>query len=136
MDASERADTEAILEAWAARRLSSPIAVMELLITTGDAERAARCIEEQMGAPGTRRYDELYELLSANREGCARAAAIARRFDESPWPAGAIERIAATRNRFDESVGECEEASVALYSLGNADMLRAATNEVVRKMPS
>ena len=134
MDASERADTEAILEAWAARRLSSPIAVMELLITTGDAERAARCIEEQMGAPGTRRYDELYELLSANREGCARAAAIARRFEESPWPAGAIERIAATRNRFDQSVGECEEASVALYSLGNAHMLRAATNEVVRKM--
>jgi ubiquinone/menaquinone biosynthesis C-methylase UbiE len=126
--------TEAILEAWTAKQLSSAIAVMELLIATGDAEAAARCVERHASVEEGHGYDELLHLLLRNREGCIRAAAIARRFDDAPVLAGAADRIASTRNRFDWSVGQCEEASVALYSLGNAEMLRAATDEIVAKM--
>ncbi|HMI85500.1 MAG TPA: class I SAM-dependent methyltransferase [Polyangiaceae bacterium] len=114
--------------------MSSSIAVMELLLATGDSKAAARCIEERAVSERTNRYDELLQLLGDHRQGCDRAISIARRFDQAPAPVGTVERVAFTKNRFDEAVGECEEASVALYSLGDANMLRAATDEVVRAM--
>jgi ubiquinone/menaquinone biosynthesis C-methylase UbiE len=124
----------AILDAWIDERLSSSIAVMELLLATGDAARAARIIEQRAKSEGTARYDALLQLLRDHREGCDRAVAIALCFDDALAPSGAAERVAWTRERFDEAVSTCEEASVALYSLGDADMLRAATDEVVRAM--
>jgi ubiquinone/menaquinone biosynthesis C-methylase UbiE len=129
-----RARQRAILDDWAARRISSSIAVMELLIATGDAGVTAQSIRERAKNDETRPYHELLQLLVAHREGCDRAAAIARRFETMREPASMAERIRSTRNKFDESVTECEEASVALYSLGDADLLRAATDEVVRVM--
>jgi ubiquinone/menaquinone biosynthesis C-methylase UbiE len=107
---------------------------MELLLATGDAARAAGIIEQQAKREGTARYDDLITLLRDHREGCDRAVAIALRFDGALAPNGVAERVAWTKERFDEAVETCEEASVALYSLGDADMLRAATDEVVRAM--
>jgi SAM-dependent methyltransferase len=134
VDSAERTRHRAILDAWADKRLSSPIAVMELLIATGNVGQAAQIIEDRAMSEGAPRYDELLKLLSDHREGCDRAVAIARRFDGALAPAGVAERVACTKRRFDAAVEECEEASVALYSLGDAGMLRAATDEIVRAM--
>ncbi len=124
----------AILDAWAAQRMSSAIAVMELLLTFGDARAATQSLEERAKAERTAHYDELLQLLLAHREGCERAVAIARRFDDAPGRGGVAARVAWTKERFDEAVEQSEEASVALYSLGDADLLRAATDEVLQAM--
>jgi len=133
-DRAEHGRHRAILEAWTDKRLSSSIAVMELLLATGDAARASAIIEQQAKSEGTARYDALVQLLRDHREGCDRAVAIALRFDGALAPNGVAERVAWTKERFDEAVATSEEASVALYSLGDADLLRAATDEVVRAM--
>jgi ubiquinone/menaquinone biosynthesis C-methylase UbiE len=134
MTGSEDERTHAILEAWKERHISSTLAVMELLLTTGDAGAATQWIEERARAEPAGCYEELRHLLISHRQGCDRAVAIARRFDEANDAVDMTERVASTKNRFDESVAECEEASVALYSLGDADLLGAATDEVVRTM--
>jgi ubiquinone/menaquinone biosynthesis C-methylase UbiE len=126
-----RARSDAILDAWAARRMSSAITVMELLLTYGDATAAAQSIDARAKGEGTQRYDELQKLLLQHREGCDRAIAIARRFDDALGPGDAAARVAWTQKRFDEAVEQSEEASVALYSLGDAELLRAATDEVL-----
>jgi SAM-dependent methyltransferase len=51
--------------------------------------------------------------------------------DSPPKNATVEEGIAFCRRLFDWSVGQSEEASVALYSLGNPALLRAATSEIV-----
>jgi SAM-dependent methyltransferase len=56
---------------------------------------------------------------------------IRKRLD-SPEVAGNVEQgIERCRKLFDASVAESEESSVALYSLGNPELLAAATDEVI-----
>jgi SAM-dependent methyltransferase len=51
---------------------------------------------------------------------------------DSPEPARSVEDgVARARALFDDSVSRHEEASVALYSLGNPSLLAAATDEAV-----
>ncbi len=73
-----------------------------------------------------RRLDLLAGLLSAVTPGAARVAALARGpLDGDPD---------AVRRLFDAAVAQSEEASVALYSLGDPRLLARATEEVVRWM--
>jgi ubiquinone/menaquinone biosynthesis C-methylase UbiE len=93
----------------------------------GRARRRARA-GTGVGADPVRRarLDVLAGLLSAVTPGAARVAARARgHLDGDP---------AAVRRLFDDAVAESEEASVALYSLGDPQLLARATEEVARWM--
>jgi cyclopropane fatty-acyl-phospholipid synthase-like methyltransferase len=99
---------------------------MELLIETEDlaATRAA--------ATGVR---ELEQLIDANVAGCERIAAMLRADVDTPKPARSVEEgIAFCERLFDWSVQQSEEASVALYSLGNPQLLELATAEIVAQL--
>lgn len=83
---------------------------------SGDAEDAAR----------RARLDALVGLLGAVTPGAARVAAMAR--GPTAGDPDAVRRL------FDAAVAQSEEASVALYSLGDPQLLARATDEVVRWM--
>ena len=99
---------------------------MHLLIETEDfaSTRAA-----------VRGVGELERLIDANAEGCQRIAAMLRADVDSPKPAKTVEEgIAFCERLFDWSVQQSEEASVALYSLGNPQLLDLATAEIVARL--
>jgi predicted TPR repeat methyltransferase len=106
--------------------VSAEITVMRLLATSEDvgAARAAAAA-----------VPELLRLLDENADGCARIVAMLKSGMDSPEPPASVDDgIAAARRLFDWSVGQNEESSVALYSLGNPDILAAATREVVDEL--
>ena len=104
--------------------LSAPIALMRLLIAAEDVDVVAAAV-----AP----HDALRALLAANRAGCARICAMLSSGVDSDAPAASVEAgLAFARRLFDYSVAASAESSVALYSLGNPELLAAATAEVVR----
>ncbi len=124
---------EAILGRCAAGELSPTMALMELLIVTEDASRAADFVHSH--APSSPPIQEMARLIEAHRGGCARIAAMLRSGVDSPPVGGSIEEgVAFCRRLFDWSVEQSEEASVALYSLGSADGLRAAPDEIVLQL--
>jgi SAM-dependent methyltransferase len=132
---TETSHIHAVIEAWHQKQISSCMAVMELLLSTGDAGETGRILRSQIGADGKNRSQELLDLLEADREASARAARVARRV-RSHFATGAsvVERVASMQRLFDGCVADSEEASVALYSLGKPDMLDAATDEIVDAM--
>jgi SAM-dependent methyltransferase len=114
---------EGIVERYRAGAISPPVTIMQLLIETEDfaSTRAA-----------VRGVDELEQLVAANAEGCERIAAMLRADVDSAKPATSVEEgIAFCERLFDWSVQQSEEASVALYSLGNPRLLDLATAEIV-----
>jgi cyclopropane fatty-acyl-phospholipid synthase-like methyltransferase len=99
---------------------------MQLLIETEDVASARAAVKG---------VDELEQLIVANAEGCERIAAMLRADVDSPKPAGSVEEgIAFCERLFDWSVQQSEEASVALYSLGNPRLLELATSEIVSQL--
>lgn len=117
-----------VLRAFEAHELSAELALMELLIETEDAARVAAVVAAHRGA----RAAQLAATFAAERAGCERVVTMLRNEPALPTETGDAEQgIAATRALFDQLVVQSEEASVALYSLGSAEILRAATAEVV-----
>lgn len=109
---------------FARGELSAPVALMRLLIAAEDVPRVAAQVEPQA---------ELRRLLAANRPGCERICAMLRSGVDSPAAAATTASgLAFARRLFDWSVEASEESSVALYSLGNPDLLAAATAELVQ----
>jgi SAM-dependent methyltransferase len=81
------------------------------------------------------RVDDLTQLVLENEQGCSRIAEMLRSHMDSPDPAPSVEEgIAFCERLFDWSVQQSEEASVALYSLGNPELLERATREVVMQL--
>lgn len=120
----------AILARCDAGTISSAIALMELLIETEDASEVERLVRAQGAAFSS--AQGVLRLLESKAEGAARVAAMLRSgMDRPPVNASAEEGIAFCRTLFDWSVTQSEEASVALYSLGDASILAAATREIV-----
>lgn len=79
--------------------------------------------------------DALIALLRRNRAGCERIARMLRTGVDTDQPAPGVEQgIAFCRRLFDWSVAQSSESSVALYSLGSAQILQAATEEIVEFM--
>jgi len=122
--------------------ISSSVALMQLLIETEDpiAVRAAIDDVTRRAATLSRsgdsllrdRVDDLTQLVVENEGGCRRIAAMLRSDIDSPEEARTIdEGIAFCERLFDWSVQQSEEASVALYSLGNPELLERATKEVI-----
>jgi ubiquinone/menaquinone biosynthesis C-methylase UbiE len=122
--------------------ISPSVALMKLLIETEDAITVRAAVDEvtQRAATLSRsgdnllrdRVDDLTQLVVENEPGCSRIAEMLRSRMDSPEPAPTVEEgIAFCEQLFDWSVQQSEEASVALYSLGNPDLLERATKEIV-----
>jgi SAM-dependent methyltransferase len=120
----------AILSRCEAGTISPAVALMQLLIEAEDAEVVARFVDgETASSPAA---NEIRRLLESKRSGADRVAAmLASGVDRPPVDATVAEGIAFCRRLFDWSVTQSEEASVALYSLGDATLLGSATEEIV-----
>lgn len=115
-----------ILERYKTGSLSAPVTVMQLLIETEDFAST------KAAASGNA---ELARLVESNAAGCERIAAMLRADVDSAKPARTVEEgIAFCERLFDWSVQQSEEASVALYSLGNPELLEQATAEIVAQL--
>lgn len=128
---SDREDAcAAVLARLEAGAVSSPIALMELLIAAEDAHLVERIVRARSEV--SPHAAALLRLVRENEDGCNRVAAMLRAdVDVPPRQASIEEGIAFCRRLFDWSVQQSEEASVALYSLGNPALLAAATRELV-----
>ena len=122
--------------------LSPSVALMRMLIETEDAAAVRSAIDEVTGRAASLsrsgdsllrdRVDDLTQLVVENEPGCERIAEMLRSNMDSPDPAPNVdEGIAFCERLFDWSVQQSEEASVALYSLGNPELLERATKEIV-----
>ena len=117
---------ETVLERYKAGALSAPVTLMQLLIETEDVGATRAAVEG---------IDELDQLLASNSAGCERIAAMLRADVDSSEPAKSVdEGIAFCERLFDWSVQQSEEASVALYSLGNRELLELGTAEIVERL--
>jgi cyclopropane fatty-acyl-phospholipid synthase-like methyltransferase len=119
------------------------VALMQLLIETEDVDavravvsRATHDAKALDALPDVRRRaEDLEKLLTENADGCARIAVMLRADVDSSRPARTVEEgIAFSQRLFDWSVQQSEEASVALYSLGNPQLLEQATAEIVSQL--
>jgi len=125
----------AILERYVAGEISAPITLMQLLIETENVDRVRAALSEMGQTLSVEQTATLNELLIANEAGCERIAAMLRADIDSPRPARSVEEgIAFCERLFDWSVQQSEEASVALYSLGNPELLEKATAEIVAQL--
>jgi len=117
---------EGIVERYRAGAISPPVTIMQLLIETEDVASARAAVKG---------VEELEQLMVANAEGCERIATMLRSDMDSAKPARSVEEgIAFCERLFDWSVQQSEEASVALYSLGNPELLERATAEIVAQL--
>jgi SAM-dependent methyltransferase len=126
-------------------RLSPAVALMQLLIETEDATAVRATVDEvtRRAAAVSRatdsllrdRVDDLTQLVIENEPGCEKIAEMLRADVDSPRPAPSVdEGIAFCERLFDWSVQQSEEASVALYSLGNPQLLERATREIIAQL--
>lgn len=125
--------------------LSPAVALMQLLIETEDAAAVRATVDEvtRRAASLSRatdsllrdRVDDLTQLVVENEPGCEKIAEMLRSNVDSPAPAPSVEEgIAFCERLFDWSVQQSEEASVALYSLGNPQLLERATREIIAQL--
>jgi cyclopropane fatty-acyl-phospholipid synthase-like methyltransferase len=125
--------------------ISPPVALMRLLIETEDAAPVRAAVDEVTRRAATisrsgdnlvrDRADDLTQLVVENEEGLNRIAEMLHANVDSSRPAETEEEgIAFCERLFDWSVQQSEEASVALYSLGSAELLERATDEIVAQL--
>jgi ubiquinone/menaquinone biosynthesis C-methylase UbiE len=122
------------------QELSPAVAVARLLIHTQDAayvEQLLSLVAERASvlpstATARQRAAEMRRLLQENRDGCARIIHILQGGMNTDVLAPSSEAgIAFWTQFFDRAVRQSEEASVAVYSLGNPHLLQEATAEVI-----
>jgi SAM-dependent methyltransferase len=124
--------------------LSPEMALMHLLIGTKDPERVAavlsRLDEEMQADPhrderSAQRLSRLAQLAGENKRGGEAVISILElNLDHGGTAPSPEEGIARWASLFDRAVRRNAEASVALYALGNPDLLRHATAEIVERM--
>jgi len=125
--------------------LSPAVALMQLLIETEDAAEVRATVDEVTSRAATLsratdsllrdRVDDLTQLVVENEPGCEKIAEMLRADVDSPHQARTVEEgIAFCERLFDWSVQQSEEASVALYSLGNPQILERATKEIIAQL--
>lgn len=125
--------------------LSPAVALMQLLIETEDASMVRATVDEvtRRAASLSRatdsllrdRVDDLTQLVVENEPGCEKIAEMLRANVDSPEsPPSVEEGITFCERLFDWSVQQSEEASVALYSLGNPQLLDRATREIITQL--
>lgn len=130
---NQAANVQHIVDRYLRSEASASMVLMELVQLTEDTTALARTLPTLAGEPA--RLRELARHLADNEAGCRTIVRMIRQRLDSPEVAGdAEEGIERCRKLFDASVAESEESSVALYSLGNPELLAAATDEVIGVM--
>ncbi len=109
-------------------RISGPVAVSRLLLGGADAAAIRRAVADA-AQPGNPAWRELADLVERRAAALDRLAAEIRATGSDHTSLGGLPGIAAF---FDRAVAHSPEAGVALYSLGDPDLLAAATAEVVQ----
>lgn len=129
----QAANIQHIVDRYLRSEASASMVLMELVQHTEDTTALACALPTLAGEPA--RLRELARHLADNEAGCRTIVRMIRQRLDSPEVAGdAEEGIERCRKLFDASVAESEESSVALYSLGNPELLAAATDEVIDVM--
>ena len=119
-----------------AGEISAETAVMEMLIEAEDLDVIEHALEvaasrEDPYEPHSKSLASMRRLVRENRDRCAELAQQLRA-EQMPTASKSVEEsLRAVRELFDRLVAHSEEASVALYSLGNPEILAQATAEVV-----
>ena len=127
---NQAASIQHIVDRYLRSEASASMVLMELVQHTEDTVALARALLTLAGEPA--RLRELAQHLADNEAGCRTIVRMIRQRLDSPEVAGdAEEGIDRCRKLFDASVAQSEESSVALYSLGNPELLAAATDEVI-----
>ena len=124
------AQIQRIVDRYLRAEASLSMVVMELVQLTEDPEALAGVLPTLAGEPA--RLGDLAQHLADNQAGCHTMVKMIRQRLDSPERAqNAQDGIERCRKLFDTSVALSEESSVALYALGNPELLAAATSEVV-----
>lgn len=112
-----------ILDACAEGRLSPPLALTRLLLLAPEPG----LVRGWLARHGTHRaVPALRDLLERHAEGANRTAAVLRLAARHAAP-----DVEGCARLFDQAVAASPEAAVAAYSLGDPDLLAAATAELV-----
>ncbi|MGI9078596.1 MAG: class I SAM-dependent methyltransferase [Gemmatimonadaceae bacterium] len=123
--------------------ISPEVALMQMLCESESAEAVQHAIAiaaREFPFSGDVSGQALRERLNAlalaaveHETGCAQIAAMLASGVDSGEPAKTVqEGLAFAERLFDWSVRQSEEASVALYSLGDPEILERATTEIVQ----
>ncbi|MEK8090756.1 class I SAM-dependent methyltransferase [Thermithiobacillus plumbiphilus] len=123
------------LIAYLAGERSPPLALMQLLLHCGSVTACEQLLEAA-GAHGSsvqvvqrQGLEELRHLLASRREQCLSLEPLLQA--ELPGDDGGQDSVSAWAQFFDAAVAQAAPASVALYSLGDPELLDAATGEVL-----
>jgi SAM-dependent methyltransferase len=120
----------ALFGRYLAGDISAEVALAALIAAVGDVAAAAAAVAPAAAAEP--RLAPVLALLEAHAEGCAPIAPLLLEHpDPEVQPLATAEALAACRSFFDRAVARSEEASVALYSLGDPAILARATAEIV-----
>jgi SAM-dependent methyltransferase len=122
------------LARYLAGQISGEIALMHFALAVGDTALLSRLLAELAAvAPECEKLARLRGLAAVNTDHLAQVTVLAndRLVDIG---SGDGDRVAAIRRQFDRAVSLAPEASVALYSLGSADILDRATTEIVTRL--
>jgi SAM-dependent methyltransferase len=112
---------------------SGEITLMHFALELGEARVIAALLANlAAAAPEQRALADLHRLLTTNIDHLAQVTALGKAGLVS-FPAEG-DGLAAIRGQFDRAVALAPEASVALYSLGSADILDRATSEIVNRL--
>jgi len=132
-----------VLKRYLGGSISPEVALMHMLCESESAEAVQRAIanaatelpynndipEQHL----RERLDAISAVAAEHQTGCARIARMLASGVDSGEPAKTVqEGLAFTERLFDWSVRQSEEASVALYSLGDPGVLERATTEIVQ----
>ena len=132
---SQAATIQHIVDRYLRSEASASVVLMELVQHTEDTTALARILPTLTGEPA--RLHTLAQHLADNEDGCRTIVTMLRQRLDSPEIAEvAADGIERCRKLFDASVAQSEESSVALYSLGNPELLAAATDEVISVLES
>jgi SAM-dependent methyltransferase len=124
-----------VLRRCAQGELSPAIALVRLLIAYGDVAAlqaalvATGSADTEVGIRGA--VQDVEGLLASHPQGSALVLDMLRAERAAAQPGGAADEVERCRDLFDRLVRDSAEASVALYSLGDPELLEQATSEVV-----
>jgi SAM-dependent methyltransferase len=117
--------------------LPATVAAMRVLMESaqpGEAEQALERAWEAADEAARQRLGRVLALIRANPEAWAIIRGVIAGLEHTGEAASADEGVAYWAAAFDRAARVSPEASVALYSLGNPELLRGATAEIVDRL--
>jgi SAM-dependent methyltransferase len=124
-----------VLRRCAGGELSQAVALVRLLIAYRDLDRVRAALAELNQAASQADLQGAIEAMQGLLNGRSESSALVLHMLEQESALarsdGEADEVGRCRHLFDRLVGMNAEASVALYSLGDAGLLDAATSEIV-----